>query len=79
MYYPSATLGDLQYQRQYEFDGNFILYEGVAAPGTEVEDAGWIIIKYTNDGTNTTASRFADASISFNKIWAQRTVYAYAF
>ena len=79
MHYPSKTMGDLQYQRQYEFSGNFILYEGVAAPGTEVEDAGWIIIKYTTDGTNTTASRFADGSISFNKAWTSRASYAYAF
>ena len=79
MFNPSTAMGDLQYQRNYEYSGNFILYEGVAPPGTKTTDPGWIIIKYSNDATNTTASRFADDSIGFNKTWSQRASYTYAF
>ena len=79
MFNPSVTMGDLQYQRNYAFSGAFIEYEGIAPPGTKTTDAGWIIIKYTNDATNTTASRLADDSIGFNKVWSQRASYTYSF
>ena len=77
-HYPSGNMeADIQYQRRWEFSGNFIEYEGIAPPNVGETDSGWIVKKYSNDGTNTTKVVFANNSNNFTLKWSDRTLYSY--
>jgi len=59
------------------------VYHGRAAPGTAVATAGWIIIKYTYDGTGAvTDIQYADSANgnadNFSLKWSLRATYTYA-
>ena len=73
----SGAAFDLRYQYRYEFSGSFILYEGIGMPTVKEGNAGWVIKKYVNDGTNVTKITFADGSLAFDKTWSNRSTYGY--
>ena len=66
-----------EYQYEYEYSGSFILYEGIGWPGAAKSDVKWSIKRYTNDGTNITASRFANGTTGYDKSWTRRAEYSY--
>jgi len=68
----------LQQNIEYDASDNAIMV-GYSAPGSLNSEAVWLIIRYYNNATGAmTESRFADASIDFNKIWDDRWSYEYS-
>lgn len=77
-HYPSGNMEfDIQYQRRWEYSGNFILYEGIAPIYAQETDKAWVIKKYANDGTNFTKNSFADKKNDFTLQWSERASYQY--
>lgn len=53
------------------------VYVGLAIPGTEKNESGWLIRKYTYSDNKVTDIQFAGSSTSFDKIWNNRAGYSY--
>jgi hypothetical protein len=68
----------LQQSFQYDASGN-IIFIGYSAPGSLKSDSTWLIIRnYYDSSDQMVDSRFADASINFDKIWDNRSYYSYS-
>ena len=62
-----------------EYTGNNPLYIGYASPGTAVSEEGWMIKKFTYDGSgNVLTALFASGTGEFDKEWDERTSYSYS-
>jgi len=74
-------LGATQHQilnAEYDGSGN-LLYLGLAAPGTANGSSGWLISKFTYDGSNRVLTkRFAGGNLDYTKVWDNRAALSYS-
>ncbi len=63
-----------------EVDGNnYILYIGLAVPGSAASGAVWQIRKFTNNASGVvTLVEYADGNNLFDNIWSSRTTLSYS-
>jgi hypothetical protein len=75
----SNSPGDIYIQR-IEYDSNgFVIYVGLAVPGSAESSLVWQIKKFTNNSMGqSTAINFADGNLNFDNRWDQRDTYSYS-
>ena len=66
-----------QYKTTIAYSGAVQEYIGKAVPGANKSGASWQIQKLTYDGYNVTDIEFAGSSTVFDKVWNDRSTFAY--
>ena len=62
----------------YDVNG-YLEYIGYAKPGSDTDEAAWIILKFTRDANNNiTKRRVANGTYAFTQVYDDRATYTYS-
>lgn len=68
---------EMVYSKQYDFDGDNIIYRGEASVGSLSSAPLWRIRKITTDINGDISETWAAGNAQFNKVWDDRLTYTY--
>jgi hypothetical protein len=66
-----------QVTKRIDFDGDTIIYSGIAAPGTAEAATSWMITRTTFVGEDVVVE-YAGGTAAYDKAWTLRTSYTYS-